>query len=67
MCRGLYALATGQQTSKEGAVAWFAERHPDESDFVWAAYRAYRADIRGPHERLISFVDSVAAEADQLV
>jgi predicted nucleotidyltransferase len=62
VCRALYSLATGEQTSKENAVAWYAERHPDESDFVWATYRAYRADVRGPHERLIAFVDSASAD-----
>ena len=54
VCRGLYSLATGEVTSKEAAITWYAERHPDEADLVWATYRAYRADVRGPHQRLIA-------------
>ena len=64
--RALYVLATGTQTSKEKAVAWFAHNHPEDADFVWAAYHAYRADVRGPHERLIRFVDEAVAEANDL-
>ena len=50
--RALYTLATGEQTSKEKAVTWFADNHPQDADFVWAAYRAYRANVREAHERL---------------
>ncbi len=66
VCRALYVLATGTQTSKERAVAWVASNHPDDADFVWAAYHAYRADIRGPHDQLIRFVDDAIAEASGL-
>ena len=61
--RALYTLATGEQTSKEKAVTWFANNHPQDADFVWAAYRAYRANVREAHERLIRFVDEALAEA----
>lgn len=63
ICRALYSLAIGEQTSKERAVEWAAARHPESADFLRAMYAAYRADIRGPHERLIRFVDSATAEA----
>jgi predicted nucleotidyltransferase len=62
--RALYALATGAQTSKEKAIAWYAQSHPADADYVWAAYHAYRADVRGPHARLVRFVDEANAEAD---
>jgi len=63
VCRGFYSLATGEQISKEGAIAWYAERHPDEADFVWSAYEAYRADVHGPRQRLIGFVDAAVGAA----
>jgi predicted nucleotidyltransferase len=66
VCRALYSLATGQQTSKERAVAWLAQRRPDLADFLWSSYRAYRADVRASHERLIAFVDDASASADDL-
>ena len=43
ICRALYALSTGEQTSKEEAVAWAAERFPAWSDFVNDALAQYRA------------------------
>jgi hypothetical protein len=55
--RALYSLATGEQTTKQRAVAWLAQQRPDLADYVLSSYATYRADIRGPHERLIRFVD----------
>jgi streptomycin 3"-adenylyltransferase len=55
--RALYSLETGQSTSKANAIEWLAERRPDLADYLRSNYAAYRADIRGPHERLIAFVD----------
>jgi hypothetical protein len=66
VCRALYSLETGCQISKGDAVAWLAERRPDLADFVWNLYRAYRADVRGPHARLIDFVDAMVTEAAML-
>jgi len=66
VCRALYSLETGRQISKGDAIAWLAERRPDLADFVWTLYRAYRADVRGPHQRLIDFVDDLAREAATL-
>ena len=65
VCRGLYSLATGEQTSKERAIAWVAERRPELADFLWSAYNAYRADVREPHERLTRFVDSALSEVER--
>ena len=63
--RALYTLARGDQASKEKAVAWFAQKHPADSDFVWAAYNAYRASVSKAHDRLIRFVDDAIAEATE--
>jgi hypothetical protein len=63
ICRSLFTLETGRQTSKEKAVAWMAERRPDIADFLWSAYRAYRSDMSARHERLIRFVDEASALA----
>jgi len=49
ICRALYALSTGEQTSKEEAVAWAAERFPAWSDFVNDALAQYRADLKEQH------------------
>ena len=64
VCRGLYSLATGEQTSKEKAIAWVAERRPEIADYLWSAYGAYRADVREPHERLVRFVESALSEVE---
>ena len=64
-CRSLFSLATGQQTSKERAVEWMAERRPDLADFLLTSYATYRADIRGSHERLIRFIDAANELSDQ--
>ena len=63
VCRALYSLATGEQTSKEHAVEWLAQQRPDLADYLWSSYATYRADVRGPHQRLIRFVDEVAWQA----
>lgn len=64
VCRALYSLATGSQASKERAVAWYAEQHPELAGFLTDALRAYRADRHGPHRQLIRFVDDAAAEGE---
>jgi predicted nucleotidyltransferase len=63
VCRALHVLATGTQTSKEDAARWAAERHPAWAAFIEQALRQYRADVRGPHEETIRFVDEAVAEA----
>jgi hypothetical protein len=63
ICRALYALSTGEQTSKEEAVAWAAERFPDWSGFVKDALAQYRADLTEQHLATVAFVDYAASEA----
>ena len=63
VCRALYALATGRQTTKEAAVAWAAERYPDWADFVREALRRHRADVAESHNATIAFVDMAVADA----
>ena len=63
ICRALYALSTGEQTSKEEAVAWAAERFPAWSDFVNDALAQYRADLTEKHMATVAFVDYAASEA----
>lgn len=63
ICRALYALSTGDQTSKEEAVAWAAERFPAWSDFVNDALAQYRADLTEQHAATVAFVDYAASEA----
>ena len=57
ICRALYSLSTGDQTSKEEAVAWAAERFPAWSDFVNDALAQYRADLTEQHMATVAFVD----------
>jgi predicted nucleotidyltransferase len=64
VCRGLYALEMGEQTSKEKAIAWVAERRPELADYLWSAYSAYRADVNEPHGRLMDFVESAMRELE---
>jgi hypothetical protein len=64
VCRGMYSLATGEQTSKQKAIAWVAEQRPELADYLWSVYDAYRADVREPHETLIRFVDSAVNEME---
>jgi hypothetical protein len=57
LCRALYGLETGDQTTKENAVAWAAERFPEHADFVRKALAQYRADPAPAHEAVIRFAD----------
>ena len=63
ICRALYSLSTGEQTSKEEAVAWAAERFPAWSDFVNDALAQYRADLTEQHTATVAFVDHAVTEA----
>ena len=65
LCRALYGLTTGKQTSKEGAVAWVAERFPTWDAFVTDALARHRADPIPLHEATIQFVDDVIAKAER--
>jgi predicted nucleotidyltransferase len=66
ICRAMYALSTGEQTSKEEAVAWAAKRFPAWSDFVYDALAQYRADLTEQHMATVAFVDYAASEAHRL-
>lgn len=66
VCRALHLLETGRQATKEDAAAWAAERYPARAAFIHSALRHYRADVRGPHEETIRFVDDAIAEAGLL-
>ncbi len=67
ICRALYSLATGEQTTKENAAAWAAARYPEWSSFISEAHQRYRADVRDSHQALISFTDRAVAQADDLI
>jgi Aminoglycoside adenylyltransferase, C-terminal domain len=67
LCRALYALATGEQTTKEEAAAWAAAKYPEWSSFINEARAKYRADVHDSHHALISFTDHAVAEADGLI
>ena len=67
LCRALYALATGEQTTKEEAAAWAAARYPEWSSYINEARATYRADVHDQHAALISFTDHAVAEADGLI
>jgi len=67
ICRALYSLATGEQTTKEEAAAWAAARYPEWSSFISEAQQRYRADVRDSHHALISFTDHAVAQADDLI
>jgi hypothetical protein len=62
--RGLYSLQTGRQTSKAAAIEWAAHRYLAYADYLMSAFAAYRADVRGPHQRLIDFAEAVASEVE---
>ncbi len=64
LCRALYALATGEQATKEEAATWVAARYPEWSRFISEAHATYRADVRDSHHDLISFTDYAVAQAD---
>ena len=66
ICRALYALSTGDQTSKEEAVAWAAERFSAWSDFVKDALAQHRADLTAQHMTTVAFVDYAASDAQRL-
>jgi len=66
LCRALYALATGEQTTKEEAAAWAAARYPEWSSFISEAQATYRADVHDSHDALIAFTDHAVAQADDL-
>jgi hypothetical protein len=61
LCRALYALETGEQTSKEAAVAWAAERFPEWGSFVNDSLARYRADVSEAHQAVIRFTDFAAS------
>jgi Aminoglycoside adenylyltransferase, C-terminal domain len=63
VCRALYTLETGGQTTKESAAAWAAARYPEWAEFIGDALAAYRADLAGRHARTIAFVDFANDEA----
>jgi predicted nucleotidyltransferase len=67
LCRALYALAKGEQTTKEEAAAWAAARYPEWSSFINEAQAKYRADVHDSHHALIAFTDHAVAEADGLI
>lgn len=67
VCRALHLLETGKQATKEDAAAWAAERYPAWAAFIDSAVRRYRADVHGPHEETIRFVDDAVAEAGLLL
>jgi hypothetical protein len=66
VCRALYALTTGEQTTKENAVAWAMERFPEWSTFIDEAFSWYKDDLAGPHQNTMRFVDYAVTEADGL-
>lgn len=57
ICRALYTLETGGQTTKEGAAAWAAARFPEWGAFVRDALASHRADPSGRREATVRFVD----------
>ena len=63
VCRALYALETGEQTTKEEAAAWAAARFPERADEIRAALAAHRADLGAAHARTVEFVDFAVREA----
>jgi hypothetical protein len=63
LCRALYTLATGKQTSKEAAVAWAAEQYPEWAAFVEAGLARYRADVTEAHRAVIEFTDFAVERA----
>ena len=63
VCRALHLLETGKQATKEDAAAWAAERYPAWAALIDNALRHYRADVHGPHEETIRFVDDAVSEA----
>jgi Aminoglycoside adenylyltransferase, C-terminal domain/Nucleotidyltransferase domain len=64
ICRALYALETGGQTTKEAAAAWAAERFPEWAGFIRDALAKHRADPAGPRAATIRFVDFAVETAE---
>ena len=64
LCRALYTLATGKQTSKEAAVAWAAEQYPEWAAFVREGLAWYRADVTEAHRAVIEFADFAVKQSD---
>jgi hypothetical protein len=65
LCRALYALETGEQTSKEAAVAWAAARFPEWARFVNDSLDRYWADVSEAHRAVIRFTDFAVLEAEE--
>ncbi len=66
LCRALYGLATGKQTTKEGAAAWAEERFPEWAEFIEEAVVWHRADLSEPHATTIRFVDFALDDANRM-
>ena len=66
LCRALYGLATGEPTTKEHAVEWVAERHPEWAAYVRDQLAAYRADVSEAHAEAIRFAEEALAEGRRL-
>jgi predicted nucleotidyltransferase len=66
LCRALYGLATGEQTTKENAVSWASERYPEWARFLDDALTAHRADVSEAHQATIRFVDEAFADAGRV-
>ena len=66
LCRALYGLATGKQTTKEDAAAWAAERFPEWAVFIKEALVWHRANLSEPHATTIRFVDFALDDADRM-
>jgi predicted nucleotidyltransferase len=64
VCRALYSLETGRQTSKSDAVEWAADRFPEQAEFIVEHYAAYRADVWAAQRRVIEFVDAAVERAE---
>lgn len=65
LCRALYGLDTGKQTTKEEAAAWAAERFPEWADFIDEALVWHRSDLSEPHATTIRFVDFAVGNAQR--
>ena len=65
VCRALYGLDTGQQTTKEEAAAWAAERFPEWADFINEALLWHRSDLSEPHATTIRFVDFAVDDVER--
>lgn len=63
MCRGLYGLSEGRQTTKEQSASWAAERFPQWAAFIRDALARHRSefcegsDNAAPYPETVRFVD----------